>query len=112
MGVRLAHRLAATAGVAILIAVGSAANAFATIPVGGCPNHDDFRIVRDGPDSCYAYEGSLSVSLPNSYGAYAGVNAGYFIKSNGKKVSLTLGQHKIYWDSSFKVTKVAITWAP
>nr|WP_300149585.1 hypothetical protein [Propionicimonas sp.] len=109
---KLKHRLAATVGVAALITVGSAVNAFAIIPVGGCPNYDDFRIVRDGPDSCYAYEGSRSVSLPNSFGAYSGINAGYFIKSNGTKVSLTVGQNKIYWDSSFKVTKVGITWAP
>jgi hypothetical protein len=109
---KLGRRLAATAGVATLITLGSAVNAFATIPVGGCPNYEDFRIVRDGPDSCYAYKGSLSVSLPNSYGAYSGINAGYFVKSNGTKVTLTVGQNKIFWESRFKVTKVGITWAP
>jgi hypothetical protein len=106
------HRLAAIAGVAALLTLGSAVNAFAIIPVGGCPNYDDFRIVRDGADSCYAYEGSRSVSLSDSYGAYSGVNAGYFVKSNGTKISLKVGQNKIYWDSQFTVTKVGITWAP
>lgn len=109
---KLGKRLAATLGVTALITAGSAVNAFAIIPVGGCPNWNDFRIVRVTSPACYAYTGSMSVNLPLSYGASSGINAGYFIRTTGEKTTLKVQQKAICFDCNFTVNKVAITWAP
>ena len=50
---KLGRQLGAIAGMAALITLGSAVNAFAIIPVGGCPNWNDFRIVRVTSQECY-----------------------------------------------------------